>query len=294
MAENKNILIVGATGVVGLHLTRLLCNGTSGVTVFAATRNPEQAQKKLGSLPNLNFRTFDLSKKQTYAKALQHIHAVYLIRPPEVTRIRKYYNPFFVVAKKAGVQHIVFQSVQGANSNKLLPHHRIEQLLMQSDIPYTILRPTYFMQNLSTGLRQEIRQNHRLYVPAGKAVFNWLDAADFAHGAAHILLRPHDFRNTSLNLVGTENYTFKEVSELCSKAWGKKVIFKNAAIASFILAQIKSGMGVKRALIMAAAHYFARFAKPIKSGVTLEEITGQKPSSLFEYLNQNKSLTLQE
>ena len=54
-----------------------------------------------------------------------------------------------------------FLSVQGAESNPIVPHHRIERAICDLGLPYTLLRPSFFMQNLTTTHLPEIRDEHR-------------------------------------------------------------------------------------------------------------------------------------
>ena len=49
--------------------------------------------------------------------------------------------------------------MQGVEKNKIIPHHKIEKLIVVSKIPFTFLRPAYFMQNFTTTLSNDILNN---------------------------------------------------------------------------------------------------------------------------------------
>ena len=58
------------------------------------------------------------------------------------------------MAKAAGVRHVVYSSVGSAHRGTGIPHFdskgEIEEYKCQTDLPYTILRPVFFMQNWET------------------------------------------------------------------------------------------------------------------------------------------------
>jgi uncharacterized protein YbjT (DUF2867 family) len=60
----------------------------------------------------------------------------------------------------------VFLSVAGAERNVVVPHHRVERHLRRDPIGWTVLRPSFFAQNLSGAYRDDIRGG-RIVVPAG-------------------------------------------------------------------------------------------------------------------------------
>jgi uncharacterized protein YbjT (DUF2867 family) len=62
---------------------------------------------------------------------------MFLTRPPAVTRV----GPTLNVAARDGAEHAVFVSVTGADTNKVVPHHRVEKHLRVFGLPWTILRP---------------------------------------------------------------------------------------------------------------------------------------------------------
>ncbi|KQQ62564.1 NmrA family NAD(P)-binding protein [Microbacterium sp. Leaf320] len=50
-----------------------------------------------------------------------------------------------------------------------MPHYRVEKYLEAVGAPFTFLRPNFFMQNLSTTYREDIRDRDEIYLPAGRA-----------------------------------------------------------------------------------------------------------------------------
>ena len=102
---------------------------------------------------------------------------MFLLRPPQLTDD---FGDFIARAGRGGWRHIVFLSVQGAENNRFIPHHKTEQLLICSGLAYTLLRPAYFMQNFTTTLRADLVERHRIFLPAGRARFTLIDVDDIS------------------------------------------------------------------------------------------------------------------
>jgi uncharacterized protein YbjT (DUF2867 family) len=81
---------------------------------------------------------------------------------------------------------------------------------------YIFLRPSYFMQNLTSSLINDIRDNFRIVLPAGKARFNWIDTVNIGEVAALLLRDFGKYKNSEIELTGSENVDFKEVCRLIS------------------------------------------------------------------------------
>ena len=96
----------------------------------------------LAAFPGVQPIPFDFADPTSQDTALTGCDAVFLLRPPQLTDD---FSDFIARAGRAGVRHIVFLSVQGAKNNRFIPHHKTEQLLINSGLAYTMLRPAYFM-----------------------------------------------------------------------------------------------------------------------------------------------------
>jgi len=86
------------------------------------------------------------------------------------------------------VRHIVFLSLLGAERNPILPHTRVEKLLMASGANWTMLRCGFFMQNLNTTHLADVREHDDLFIPAGRGRTSFIDVRDIGAVAARILV----------------------------------------------------------------------------------------------------------
>src|SRR6056297_1384038 len=142
--QMSNILITGATGNIGFEVIRFLTKIDSSNRIIAGVRNIEKARNV--------FEDFD-----TFDNALNGIDKIFLLRPPHISAIDKYFKPLIFKIKEKNITRIVFLSVQGAEKSKVIPHNKIERLIKEYGLDYVFLRPGYFMQNLTTTLLHDIR-----------------------------------------------------------------------------------------------------------------------------------------
>jgi uncharacterized protein YbjT (DUF2867 family) len=158
-----NILITGATGNVGLSILNHLTNQNNNLKVIAGVRNVEKGKDKLQQFA-ISLVTFDFENVQTFQPALRGIDILFLLRPPQLANVEKYFKPLIEEVKKSRVKQIVFLSVQGVENSKIIPHHKIEKLITDHKIAHTFLRPAYFMQNFTTTLRSDLVNKHIIYL----------------------------------------------------------------------------------------------------------------------------------
>jgi len=149
----KTVLITGATGNVGLEVIRFLQKQNHRLNIIAGVRDIDKDKMVLGEY-NVAVRRFDFTDLRSYKPALGNCDELFLLRPPNIANVQKYFKPLIDTAVELKLKHIVFLSVQGVENSKIIPHYKIEQLIIKSKIPYTFLRPAYFMQNFSTTLNK--------------------------------------------------------------------------------------------------------------------------------------------
>ncbi|MCU0509261.1 MAG: NmrA family NAD(P)-binding protein, partial [Anaerolineae bacterium] len=97
-------------------------------------------------------------------------------------------HPAIDAAQAAGVKQIVFLSLMGVNPR--VPHYKVEQKILATGLPYTFVRPSFYMQNLDTFYRDDIRLRDELFVPAGGAKTSFIDVRDIGAVAAMALAEP--------------------------------------------------------------------------------------------------------
>jgi uncharacterized protein YbjT (DUF2867 family) len=285
----KNILITGATGNVGFEVIKSLQKINSNDKIIAGVKDLEKDRTKFEGL-NVEFCELDFANSATYLTALKNIDYLFLLRPPQLSEVEKYFEPFIKTAKECRVKHIVFLSVQGVEKSGIIPHHKIEKLIVESGISFSFLRPAYFMQNFSTTLRQDLVNKNLIFLPAGKAKFTLIDVSDIGKVAAKILTNPTEYLNKSYELTCNEKLTFQEMADKLSKGLGRKITYQSPNLLKFYFQKRSENVALGFIMVMIMLHFLPRFQKIPDNTDWVEKITGEKPKNFDEFVADNQAL----
>lgn len=278
------VLVTGATGTVGGHLVSSL-NALEADTVspVAAVRSPERTDD-LG----VPLRRFDFEDPTSY-NAFEDMNALFLVRPPAIAQVWSSIFPALDVAVTAGVHHVVFLSIQGAGENPLVPHRWIEWKLNRLPIQATFLRPSFFMQNLTTTHRTEIRNESMLYMPAGNGKTAFIDARDIAAVAARAFT-DLDRTGQALELTGREALTYTEVAAVLSDVLGRPVEYANPSPLEFLAHARSQGHPWGFAAVMLGIYLTARLGLARRTTSTVEDVLGRPPISFRQFAEDHASM----
>jgi len=212
------------------------------------------------------------------------------MRPPQMSDASAM-RPFVDAMRDAGVEHVVFLSVQGAGTNPFVPHHGIEALLKKSGLGWTFLRPSFFMQNLSTTHCDDIRERDEIYVPAGRGRTNFIDAADVAEAAAVCLAAPgHDRK--AYELTGSEALTYDQVAEFLSAACGRTITYARPSARQFKTRMKEAGHPDEFVSVMTSIYALARFGMAAGTTDDFARLVGREPTTVAEWAQRDASCFL--
>ena len=286
----NRILITGATGNIGVEVIRhLYKTGTSNL-ITAGVRNIEKAGDYFKNYPALEFVHCDFENEDTFDQALAGVDRIFLLRPPHLAEVDKYFRPFIARAKEKNIREIIFLSVQGAEKSRVIPHNKIERLIHQFDLDYIFVRPGYFMQNLTTTLLNDIQKKREIILPAGKAKFNWIDIKDIGHATAVLLDKFETHKNQAFEITGTKNATFGEVTSLINRVTKKPIRYRNINPLRYFWMKKQEGMASGKIIVMIFLHFIPRFQKEPEISHAYEQLTGKKPTDLKEFIEREKSI----
>jgi len=283
----KKVLVTGATGNVGVEVINALHKLDPQLEIYAGVRDTGFGNEKLADF-KVKIIEFDFTNSQTILPAILNIDILFLLRPPQISDVKKYFAPLIDIVKQSSVKHIVFLSVQGVEHSKIIPHHKIERLIVDTNIPYTFLRPAYFMQNFSTTLRNDLVNNQRIFLPAGQARFTLIDVGDIGRVTAKIIVEPHHHINKSYELTNNETLTFTEMADKLSKGLSKKINYFSPNLLHFYFSKRQENMSTMLILVMIMLHYFPRFQKTPKRTKWVKILTGHEPKSFDEFVFLNR------
>ena len=228
-----SILVTGATGTIGSLIVQRLAD--AGADVRALVRKQGKASLPAGVAEVVG----DMTDVPSMRAALSSVRTLFLLNavtPDEVTQALIALN----LAREAGIERVVYLSVIHADKYTNVPHftgkHTVERMIESLDIPATILRPAYFMQN--ERMVQQVIQEHGVYpMPIGSAGIVMVDARDIADIAVAELLR-RDRADTALprvtlDLVGPDALTGASVAKIWGAALGREVAYGGDDLAAF-------------------------------------------------------------
>ena len=283
------ILVTGATGNVGREVVRRLRAAGPTTEIRAAVRDVDKARRQLADWPAAVPVAFDFEDATTFAAALAGVDRVFLLRPPQLADVEKNFRPLVAAMRAAGVGHVVFLSVQGAEDNSFIPHHKIEQLLKDSGLAYTFLRPAYFMQNFTTTLRPDLVERHRIFLPAGHARFTLIDVRDIGRVAAVVLQNPAAHAGRAYPLTSAAARTFGEMAVIFSQELGHDIRYVSPNPLRFFLAKKREGLPTTFILVMLALHFLPRFQKTPPTTDCVLRLTGRPPGTLAQFVRDYRA-----
>ncbi len=279
----STILVVGATGNIGLDVFNQLT--AKDIHPLAAVRNPDKAKTILGDKANLV--PFDFKNPATYKPAFQGIKKLFLVRPPDIADVKTFVRPVIQAAKNAGVEHIVFLSLLGVENNPIVPHYTIEKDLMTSGMSWTFLRASFFMQNLSTTHRAEIRDENMLMMPAGHGKTSFIDGRDIAAvGVKALTESGHE--NKAYDLTGSEALDYFTAADLLTATLGRKITYRNPSIIAFARRMKAQGNPWAYILVTSALYTTARLGMAAKITDETQRLLGRSPIRICQYIKDYK------
>ncbi len=273
------LLITGATGNVGAEVVKLLIK--NGQPVRAAGTNVAAIAKQFGAA--VEATVLDFGKPATFAPAFAGVERVFLMRLPAISNVKQTLIPAIDAAQRAGVQQIVFLSLIGADQNRFVPHHQVEQHLLTAGLAYTFLRAGFFMQNLNTTHRREIQEEQAIWVPAGRGKTSFIDVRDIAAVAA-LALTENDHTNQAYALTGSEALDYEAVATLFSAVLGRPITYRNPSLRQFIWRQHRRGVPLALNAVMAGIYTTVRLGWAGRISADTGNLLGRAPITLRQYI----------
>lgn len=277
----KRILVTGSTGNLGRAVVAAL--KTRGVHVRAAARN----LSKLAPDPGVEPVRFAYEDRSTHAVAVQGVDGLVLIAPPLDAEAPEKLNPVIDLAKAQGVRHVVLVSALGVDAVEQAPLRVIERHLMASGVPWTILRPNFFMENFSAGFLAPMVRQGVMALAAADGKTSFISVADIADVAAVALER--GLVSKELNLTGPEALDHATVATILSKVIGKPVAYRAIPEEAMLDATRATGMPESAVQYLGVLYRAVRAGHAAAVTRDVETVTGRKPITFEEFARRNRA-----
>jgi len=229
--KDKIILVTGSTGQQGGAVARHLLKDGWKVRAFVRDEKKESAIELEKSGAELY--KGDMNDSESLDKAMDGVYGVFSIQNFWEHGYDGELNHGKAVAdaaKKANVQHFLQSSVGGAERSTKLPHFdvkfEIEKYLKSLNLPVTVIRPVFFMENFKTWFKPVEADGKLTLNMAMKAdtKLQMIAVDDIGAISAKIFDNPEKFIGKEIELAGDE-LTMPEVAELYETNTGKKTEF---------------------------------------------------------------------
>ncbi len=283
------ILVTGAAGKTGRAL--IVALAARGVEVRALVHRPEQVRliQQLGAREVV---VGDMRDAGTMDRATIRARAVYHICPnvsPDELVIGK---ATIDAARSAGVSHLVFHSVLHPQIEDM-PHHwqklRVEELLLKSGIPFTILQPTVYMQNLLVQWRSILDDGVYRTPYTAETRLSMVNLEDVAAAAAAVLTEA-GHTGATYELVGTEALSQDQVSAILGAKLERPVRVEMVSRKAWRQQDGNSGLGKYQLdALTRMFEYYEQYGLAGNSSV-LRWLLGREPTSLGDFVNEMAAL----
>ena len=279
----RKVLVTGASGNIGGGVVPQLIKQGVDVRVYVRDAAKAEKLKAAGAEPFVG-DFLDAAKIEAAAKGTD---AVVSITPPGPTAAEQA-SVITQAAKRAGVGHIIRLSAIGAgpeaptDNGKL--HFKTDAEIMASGIPFTLLRPNFFMQNLLMSV-PTIKAQGSMYWGMGEGSMGLIDARDISDSIAS--LAGYGGHHGQIYLqTGPESLSFSDMAETISAEIGKPV--KYVAIPVEAVGEAIRGFGMGDWFAQVMMDYSRAYARGWGDMVNgnVEAITDKEPRSFARFVKE--------
>jgi uncharacterized protein YbjT (DUF2867 family) len=281
------ILITGATGRIGSATMQQLA--ASGLCVRALVRSLEKAASIAG--PGVEVVRGDLEQVHSLEAALQGVTRALLVSPLDPRQVELQGN-FIDAAKRAGPLHIVKISGLGTALDSPVRsgrwHARIEAHLEASGLPFTHLRPPFFMQNMLR-FAQVIARSGEFAAALAQGKIAMVDVRDIA-AVAVAALTTDGHTGKAYTVTGPEALSYDDVAEKLSLVTGKPVSYRDVPLADVRQRLLETGMPEWHVEVQMDFHAALREGGASTVTGTVEAVTGKPPRTFEQFAREHAPL----
>jgi NAD(P)H dehydrogenase (quinone) len=293
MSTKDTILVTGASGQFGRAVLNHLINtyNVPASQIIAVTRNTKSLSDYEKQGVTVRLADFDSPGLATAFAGAKRMLIISTNSIESGQRLSQHLKAI-EAAKASGVSHIVYTSMprpDAASPITFAPDHRqTEEAIAASGISHTILRNSWYMENLAMSLPSALASG-QWYSAAGQGKLAHAARDDQARAAAAVLASGSTESKT-YTLSGPEALSTEETAKIASEALGKPI-----QVVHLTAEQLAGGMvaaGVPEAVIPMYVSFDVNTAQGRMDTVTndIETLTGKKPQNLREWFNEHKTM----
>jgi uncharacterized protein YbjT (DUF2867 family) len=282
------VLVTGAAGMVGSAVVKELLKRDANVRVLVRKR---ESADKFGSA--VEVAVGDLLDPVSIELALQGVDKLYLLNAvvaDELTQALITYG----VARRMGIRHVVYHSVFLVEQFRDVPHfaskHAVEEALREFDVPSTIIRPGYFMQNDAAW--KDLLMGPGIYPsPIGSVGIAAVDVRDIAEATA-IAITGAGHEGKTYDLVGPALLSGPSAAAMWSGVLRKEIKYpgENLDALESQMRQTGPSWSAFDIRMMYQGYLERGFASTNKEVEILTQLLGHAPRSYGSFAAETASL----
>ncbi len=228
MSTSKHVLVTGATGQQGGAVVQALL--ARGHRVRGLTRKAHSPSAKALEARGVEIAVGDFTDRDSLVHAATGVDTIFAMTTPFEQGVDAETAQGLVIteaAKGAGVGHLVYSSVASADRTTGIPHfdskYAVEQAIIASGVPYSIIAPVFFMDNL---LQPWMTQPGKVAMAMpGTRPLQQIAVADIGAFATAIIERRETVFGRRFDIAGDE-LTGDEAAAILSKATGQTLRYE--------------------------------------------------------------------
>lgn len=267
--KDLKVLVIGGNGKTGRKLNKKLI--ASGIETRVVSRSSE--------IP------FDWTQPKTWATAVEGMNAVYITFQPDlaVPGSQEAIQGFTDLAIRMGISRIVLLSGRGE-----IEAEKCEDIVMNSDSKWTIVRCDWFNQNFSESMFLEPILAGHVALPRSEAKIPFVDTDDIADVAFESFMDEKHVGQI-YELTGPRLLTFKEVTEEIAAATKREIQFTELSFEQYntMLKELQ----IPDDYIWLVDYLFTEVldGRNAKTTDTIEKVLGRKPKDISEFIKETSA-----
>ena len=272
----ERILVTGGTGKTGRLVAAQLA--VAGVEAIVATRHPRGPADRL----------FDWSRPEGFAAALDGVDGVYLVAPTDRTDHLAAMRPLLALAvARVPGQLVLLSASPLARGGPLMGE--VHAWLADHAPRWTVLRPSWFMQNFVTERLPAIVHQHAVISATDDGRVPFIDAADIAASAVAVLTDP-DRASREHILTGPETLSYGDVAALLSDVTGRTIRHHRLSTSALAAHYVSLGLAPDYAPALAAMDAAIAGGSEDRLTTDVAALTGRPPRTLRAFLEAHRAL----
>jgi len=275
-----SIVVTGATGNLGRLVVEGLLEKVPADRITAVVRSEEKGTRfeALG----VQAAIADYNVPESFEGVFTAGDKVLLISSSEMTADRVAQHRVVIdAAGSAGVALLAYTSAAGGHETPLAEaHRRTEKVLVESGLPYVLLRNNWYSEIFVDGVERVVEQRV-LVRAAGDGRIASASRADYAAGAVAVLTG-EGHENRTYELGGDTAWNFPEFTAELGRQTGREIGYTPVTVEAYTDLLVGAGMPELYASILAGAD--ASFAGGELAGTSgeLSRLIGRRTTPIAD------------